>query len=78
MKKYFTIKELFGRVEKKSDILLYGDYWGISYENGQYLLSFISGEMIGLEKRIEIDVSDYLLLKQYPGKIEDIINKYCN
>jgi hypothetical protein len=74
MDKYYTISELF-KVNSK-DKLLSGLGWSIEKTNGKYMLTFISGELLGKEKMIEITKSDFELLESNNIKINDIFIKY--
>ncbi|MBN6074022.1 hypothetical protein HYE60_01925 [Aggregatibacter actinomycetemcomitans] len=75
MDKFGTINWLFGSIPE-SNFILSGTGWGIEKVDNNYVLSFISGEHFGKEKRIEINEEDFNLLKDGKVDINDIFIKY--
>jgi len=75
MTDFATINELFGSISE-NNFILSGTGWGIEKVDGNYVLSFISGEHFGREKRIEINKENFELLKNGKVNINDIFIKY--
>ncbi|TNH02321.1 hypothetical protein [Testudinibacter sp. TR-2022] len=75
--KYLTIDELFK--ENNSDnraCELSGNGWVIEKIDDDYILSFISGDILGVEKKTKIMNVDFDLLKNRMVDINDILIKY--
>ncbi|WP_386698365.1 hypothetical protein [Lonepinella sp. MS14436] len=75
MTEFYTAEELFGKCAD-NDFILSGLGWGVKEINNRYILSFISGEFHGREKKIEISYDDFYLLKSRKVTINDIFIKY--
>lgn len=76
---YYTIEpgEGYPEAPKNSENEFFGNGWSVKKEAGKYELSWISGELAGRLKTIEITEEDFLSAKDGRLGLNDLLIKYA-
>lgn len=61
---------------KNKDDEFFGSGWSVRRADGRYYLSYISGELAGLLKEIEIEQEDFELARKGKIGLDDLCIKY--
>lgn len=59
--------------EPDPDEVLRGDWWSVLFQDGQYILDYISGELAGRVKQLVISKEEYERIKSGATSVESVL-----
>lgn len=63
-------------INNNSDDIFIGNGWDVTKKNGKYFFYFISGQLEGREKSVEINKDDFNAIKNGEITFDDMCRKY--